>query len=315
MKQLNAALPKRKATMFSKLIKDLRVNKYIYIMLLPVLLYYVLFKYTPMFGLVIAFKYYYPTMGILGSPWVGFMHFQDFFNSYYFFRLLRNSILINVYEIVFSFPIPIVFALLLNELRSNAYKRTIQTVTYMPHFISLVVVCGMLNDFLSAEGIINKIGALFGGENTTFLRYPQYFRTIYIVSGIWQSFGWNSIIYLAALTNIDPQLYEAATIDGANRFRQLLSVTLPGILPTIIILMIMRMGNILNVGFEKIILLYNTQTYETADVISTFAYRKGLQEMAYSYSTAVGLFNSLVNFTLLICVNKASRKLTETSLW
>ena len=295
--------------------RDLVMNRYVYIMMIPVLAYFALFRYTPMYGLIIAFKYYYPSMGFNGSPWVGMQHFIEFFNSYYFWRLIRNSILINVYEILFAFPIPILFALLLNEIKVTQFKKAVQTITYMPHFISTVVVCGMLVDFLASEGIINKLYTAFGGEKTTFLLFPQYFRTIFVSSGIWQQFGWNSIIYLAALTAVDMERYEAAAIDGAGRLRRALHVTIPGILPTIIILLIMRLGNITNVGFEKIMLLYNAQTYETADVISTFNYRKGLVEMAYSYSSAVGLFNSVINFTLLVVVNRASRWLTETSLW
>lgn len=295
--------------------KDLVKNRYIYIMLLPVIAYYIVFHYVPLYGAQIAFKDFSPAKGIWESPWAGFKHFEEFFNSYYFGRLLRNTLLISLYDLIFGFPAPIILALLLNEIKNDIFKRTVQTVTYLPHFISLVVVCGMIIDFLARDGLINNILNYFGIESIPFMIKPEWFRTIYVASGIWQGVGWGSIIYLAALSNIDPQLYEAATIDGAGRFKQALHVTLPGILPTIIIMLILRLGQMLNVGSEKILLLYNPSTRETADVISTFVYRKGILEASYSYSTAVGLFNSVINFALLMTANFISRKVTETSLW
>jgi len=295
--------------------KDVARNKYIYLMLLPVVAYYVIFHYVPLYGAQIAFRNFSPSKGIWGSKWVGFKYFEQFFDSYYFGRLLRNTVLISLYDLIFGFPAPIILALLLNEIKNDIFKRTVQTVTYLPHFISLVVVCGMILDFCSRDGLINNILNYFGIESIPFMIQPQWFRTIYVASNIWQGIGWGSIIYLAALSNIDPQLYEAATIDGAGRFKQALHVTLPGILPTIVIMLILRIGQLLNVGSEKILLLYNPSTYETADVISTFVYRKGILEASYSYSTAVGLFNSLINFALLIVANYVSRQLTETSLW
>lgn len=284
-------------------------------MALPVLAYYIIFHYGPMYGVIIAFKNFSPGRGILGSSWVGFQWFKDFFSSYYFGRLLRNTVLINVLNLIFSFPAPIILALLLNELRHERFKKTVQTVSYLPHFISLVVICGMIHDFTARDGIINDIVEWFGGERKTMLLEPGLFRPIYIISGIWQNVGWDSIIYLAALSGIDQELYEAAAIDGANRWKQTLHITLPGILPTIVILLIMRIGAMMNVGHEKIILLYNSNIYETADVISTFVYRKGLSQANYSYSAAVGLFNSIVNFVLIILANWFSRKATEISLW
>lgn len=284
-------------------------------MALPVLAYYIIFHYGPMYGVIIAFKNFSPGRGILGSSWVGFQWFKDFFSSYYFGRLLRNTVLINVLNLIFSFPAPIILALLLNELRHERFKKTVQTVSYLPHFISLVVICGMIHDFTARDGIINDIVEWFGGERKTMLLEPGLFRPIYIISGIWQNVGWDSIIYLAALSSIDQELYEAAVIDGANRWKQTLHITLPGILPTIVILLIMRIGAMMNVGHEKIILLYNSNIYETADVISTFVYRKGLSQANYSYSAAVGLFNSIVNFVLIILANWFSRKATEISLW
>lgn len=313
--KVNATRAVKKNSYGSMLVKDFKKNKLIYLMALPVLAYYIIFHYGPMYGVIIAFKNFSPGRGILGSSWVGFQWFKDFFSSYYFGRLLRNTVLINVLNLIFSFPAPIILALLLNELRHERFKKTVQTVSYLPHFISLVVICGMIHDFTARDGIINDIVEWFGGERKTMLLEPGLFRPIYIISGIWQNVGWDSIIYLAALSSIDQELYEAAVIDGANRWKQTLHITLPGILPTIVILLIMRIGAMMNVGHEKIILLYNSNIYETADVISTFVYRKGLSQANYSYSAAVGLFNSIVNFVLIILANWFSRKATEISLW
>ncbi len=301
--------------LFSLLAKDFRRNKYIYFMLIPGLLYYIIYHYWPMYGALIAFKRYDPVFGMWGSPFVGFANFIDFFSSYYFMRILKNTLLISLYSLVWGFPAPIILALLLNEVKNTAFKRTIQTVTYLPHFISVMVICGLIIDFTSKSGLINDIIVFFGGQRDTLLLRKQYFRTIFISTGVWQELGWGSIIYLAALSGISDELYEAARIDGAGRFKQLIYITLPGLLPTIVILLIMRMGQVMNVGFEKIMLLYNPTIYETADVISTFVYRKGIIESNFSYSAAVGLFNSLINFTLLIASNAISRKLNETSLW
>jgi len=268
-----------------------------------------------MYGAVIAFKEFSPKLGILGSPWAGFKYFRDFFQSAYFFRTLKNTLVLNFLNLLFGFPAPVIFALLLNELSSNRFKRTVQTVTYLPHFISTVIICGMLLDFSSKDGLFNDVIVLFGGKASTLLLNKHFFRPLYVGSEIWQEVGWGSIIYLSALTAIDTQLYEAAHIDGAGRFKQLIHITLPGILPTIIIMLILRMGKIMNVGFEKVMLLYNPAIYEVADVISTFVYRKGIEEANYSYSTAVGLFNSVVNFLMLIIANNISKKTNENSLW
>ncbi|MDN5276309.1 MAG: putative aldouronate transport system permease protein [Clostridiales bacterium] len=294
---------------------DIIRNKYIYIMALPVIAYYIIFHYLPMYGAIIAFKEFNPALGIIRSPWVGFKHFKSFFEGVYFWRLIRNTLLISIYSLVWGFPAPIILALLLNEVKNNYFKRTVQTVSYLPHFISLVVVCGIIKDFTSTDGVINDIIELLGGERTNFLMKPEWFRPIYVGSGIWQEVGWGSIIYLAAITNIDPQLYEAATIDGANRWKQTWHVTLPGIVPTIVILLILRLGGLMSVGFEKIILLYNSATMETADVISSYVYRRGLLDFDYSFSAAVGLFNSVINLILITSANKLSRKISETSLW
>lgn len=295
-------------------IRDAKMNKYIYMMLVPVLAYYAIFVYGPMYGLQIAFKDFSIGAGMWNSPWVGFKHFESFFDSYYFWRLLRNTLLLSLYELLFAFPASIVLALLLNELRSNRFKRFVQTVTYMPHFISVVVICGMLVDFLSRDGLINNMLAWIGLERTAFLGESGWFRSIYISSNIWQSVGWGSIIYLSAMSSIDPSLYEAARVDGANRWKQTIHVTLPSIMPTIIILLILQIGNFMTVGTEKILLLYNPITYETADVIGTFLYRKGILEADYSYSAAVGLFNSVINFILLIIANALSKR-SGNNLW
>lgn len=298
-----------------RLLREIKYNKYVYIMAIPLILFYAIFHYAPMYGAIIAFKDFTPAKGIIDSPWVGLKHFKNFFSSMYFGRVLRNTILINLYSLIFGFPAPIILALLLNEIRNEKFKKSVQTISYLPHFISIMVICGMLVDFLARDGIITDLIVLFGGERDNFLMRPELFRTIYVSSGIWQHVGWDSIIYLAALTGIDPELYEAARIDGATRWKQTWHITLPGIAPTIIILLILRIGGMMSVGFEKIILLYNDATMETADVISSFVYRKGLLEFSYSFSAAVGLFNSIINFILVISVNRISRKVSETSLW
>ncbi|MFB0845037.1 ABC transporter permease [Paenibacillus oleatilyticus] len=308
-----AVIPKKRARI--GLLVDIRKNKLLYVMLLPVLLFYVIFHYAPMYGAVIAFKDFSPRLGIGDSPWIGFEHFKTFFTGAYFWRTIKNTLLISFYELLFGFPAPIVLALLLNEVRHTLFKRTVQTVTYLPHFISLVVICGIVKDFTSADGVINDILVYMGGERLSLLLEPDMFRSIYVSSGIWQHIGWGTIIFLAALTGIDPEQYEAARMDGAGRWKQMLHVTIPGLMPTIVILLILSIGRLMNVGFEKIILLYNPGTYETADVISSYVYRVGLQDFNYSFSSAVGLFNSAINFMLVIFSNWLSRKLNNTSLW
>ncbi len=306
---------RRFASVLREYAHDIKRNKMIYLMLLPVVAYFVIFKYVPLFGIQIAFKNFSPFKGILGSPWVGLDNFKSFFESYYFVRLLKNTLLISIFDIIAGFPAPIIFALLLNEIRNKRFKSTVQTISYLPHFISTVVVGGMILDFFSRNGVVNNILNIFGIETISFMSSPEWFRPIFIGTNIWQHMGWSSIIYLAALSGVDVQLYEAATIDGANRFKQVLYVTIPSILPTVIIMLILRLGSIMTVGFEKIMLLYNPAIYDTADVISTFVYRKGILESSYSYSTAIDLFNSVINFTLLVLVNKFSKKVSETSLW
>ena len=304
-----------RSSRWSVIVNDFKRNKYIYLMLLPVMAYYIVFHYIPMYGAQIAFKDYIPSRGITGSPWIGFENFQDFFNGLYFWRLIRNTLAINVLDVIFGFPAPIILALLLNELTSERFKRTVQTITYMPHFISLVVVVGMVIDFLARDGLINQLLATIGIPATPFMQQPEFYWGIYVASDIWQGIGWGSIIYLAAIASINPTLYEAAKVDGASRFRQILHVTLPGIMPTIIILLILRLGTMMTLGYEKAILLYNPLLYERADVISTYVYRQGILDANYSFSAAIGLFNSAINFALLIAANYMSRRYSETALW
>lgn len=296
-------------------IRAIKQSRWLYLLFLLPLVYYVLFCYGPMYGVLIAFKDYKISKGVFGSAWVGMKWINKFISDGYFWKLVRNTLLLNVYGLVFGFPIPIILAIQLNELKNGRFKRIIQTVSYLPHFMSTVVVCGMVTTFLSLNGIINQMIAALGMEKIQFLMLPQWFRTIYTASGIWQSCGWNSIIYLAALTAVDQQLLEAAEIDGANRFQRIIHVSLPAITPTISVMLIMQLGRMMNLGYEKILLLYNGSTYETADVISTYVYRRGLLSHDYSYSTAVGLFQSVVSLILLVTTNKISRRLSETSLW
>lgn len=295
--------------------KDWLRNWSLYVLVIPVLVFYVLFHYKPMYGAIIAFKEYTPALGVSKSPWVGFANFTRFFKSVYFVRLIKNTILLSVYNLVIGFPAPIILALLLNEVRSKKFKSLTQTITYLPHFISLIVVTGMLTDFSMTTGLFNDIIVALGGEASPLLQNPDLYRTIYVLSSVWQEVGWGSIIYLSALSGVDQQLYEAAAIDGAGKWKQLLNVTLPGIAPTIIIMLILKMGSLMNMGYEKTILLYNPSTYETADIISSYIYRIGLLEQDWSYSTAIGLFNSLINFGLLLFTNRMSKKFSETSLW
>lgn len=269
-----------------------------------------------MFGIVISFQNYNLFRGIMQSEWVGFSHYLTFFKNPDFLILLRNTFLLGFYNLVFGFPAPVLLALLLNEVTRTYFKRFVQTVSYLPHFISNVVVAGMVVMFLSpSTGVINQFIEFMGFEPINFLMNPDYFRSIYVISDIWQHVGWETIIYLAALTSIDPQLYEAAKIDGAGRFKQIVHVTLPGIAPTIVILLILNIGRVLEVGFEKVFLLYNPATYETADIISTYVYRTGIISGNFSYATAIDLFTGLVSLVLVYGANRISRQVGETSLW
>ena len=301
---------------WAQVLKPYLVNYDLYLMLIPVLIWYFLFRYLPIYGVQIAFKDFMPFKGIWDSPWVGFKHFERFFKSYYFWRLIRNTVGISIYTLAVEFPAAIILALMMNEVRSHGFKLAVQNVTYVPHFISVVVVVGMLATFSNARyGIFNQIIRLFGGEPTYLLAKRELFQTIYVFSNAWQNTGWRAIIYMAALAGINPNLYEAAVVDGASRFRQIMHISLPGILPTIIILLILRIGRILNLAFHKILLMQNPLNMETSDVISTFVYRVGILEGNYSFSTAVGLFNAALNLTLLFLANRFAKQMSETSLW
>ena len=304
-------------TLWQRIVSDFKRNKYKYLLIIPVLVFLWLFHYRPLNGLQIAFKDFRPFLGIQGSSWSDpfYRHFQNWFTDPFFFRVMRNTITISLYSILFGFPAPIILALLLNEIRSNKFKRTVQTITYMPYFISMVVVCSLIHIYSSVNGMFTQVMVFMGGEQRNLLMVGRYFRPIFILSDIWQFIGWNSIIYLAAIAGIDQEQYEAATIDGAHRLQKIFMITLPNLIPIISILFILRMGGILNVNFEKIILLYNEATYEVADVISSYIYRRGIVWANYSFATAVGLFNSVIGVGFLLGTNFLSKKLSGNSLF
>lgn len=299
--------------------KHVRRDRYLILMMVPVVLYYVIFAYLPMTGLWISFTEFTAGQGLAGlftGQFVGLKWFKQFFESPYAWRLIRNTFLLSFYSLVFGFPIPIIFAICITQIKNNVIQKGAQVITYLPYFISTVVVAGMVTNFLSpSSGIINQFIQKLGMEPINFMGLPQYFRAIYVISGSWQTFGFNSIIFVAAIMGISPELYEAMRADGANKRQIIWNLVLPSIKGTIILLLIMSMGNILNVGFEKVYLMYNSGIYETADVIQTYVYRQGIGSHNYSYATAVGLFNSLVGFLLVFMANRVSRKLTDTSIW
>ena len=303
--------PNRKKVIF----RDLRMNYVVYLMVVPVILHFLIFSYRPMVGILMAFQDFSVARGLWGSTWVGFQHFETFFNSIFFFRLIRNTLLINIYRLLIFFPLPIIFAICLNEVRNQYFKRTVQTISYLPFFISSVVVISILREFVSSEGIITQIAVFFGDPGGALLARPEWFRTLFVGQHIWTQLGFASIIYISALSSIDQELYEAARIDGAGRLKQTRHITLPGLTPTIIILLILQIGQLMNVGFETILLMYSPAVFETADVISTFVFRTGIQENNFSFSTAVNFFNSVINFILIFIANMLSRKYGETSLW
>lgn len=290
-------------------------NREVYLMLIPIILYYVIFKYAPMFGNIMAFQNFRVTRGFFESEWVGFKHFKTFFEDVYFWRLVRNTIVISASTLAFNFPMAVIFALLLNEVKNLKFKKLVQTVTYMPHFISTVVICSMITSYITPTGLLNSIIMALGFDKIPFLTDPKYFVGVYVISHIWQNMGWSSIIYISALSSIDTELYEAAAVDGAGRWKQTIHITIPGILPTMSIMLIMSVGSIMSVGYEKILLLYNSSIYETADVISTYVYRQGILGGSYSYSAAIGMFNSIVNFSLLTFANWFSKKAQGSGLF
>jgi len=307
-----AAGKKRKALKWNRIYR----NWQLYLLISPVIAYYILFQYVPMYGIQIAFKDFIATKGIWGSPWVGFDHFERFFHSYFFWRLMKNTLGIGLYSLAVGFPIPILLALLMNEVRAEKFKKFVQTVTYAPHFLSTVVVVGMMMIFLSPRyGMVNHAIQLFGGQPINFMTEPAWFKSLYVLSDVWQTMGWSSIIYLAALAGIDNQLHEAARVDGATRLQRIWHINIPGIMPTIVILLILNIGSIMGVGFEKVLLMQNNLNLESSDIIATYVYRSGIQNAEYSFSAAIGLFNSVINFVLLVVVNQISRRISETSLW
>ncbi|MFV0400593.1 MAG: ABC transporter permease [Oscillospiraceae bacterium] len=287
----------------------------LYLFLLPAIAYIAIFNYAPLYGIQIAFRDYKPMDGIWGSQFVGLKHFQVFFSSYQFWDLLRNTLVISVYSLIAGFPIPILFALLLNYQKSNKFRKASQMITYAPHFISTVVFCGMIFIFLASDGIVNQIINLISGSTVDFIGNAKGFKHIYVWSGVLQGMGFNSIIYISALTAVSPELHEAAIVDGATKFQRILNIDLPAIMPTAIILLIMSTGQILNVGFEKAFLLQKPINLQYSEIISTYVYKIGITKAQYSYSTAIGLFNNLVSFIVLIIVNKVSSKVTKVSLW
>lgn len=306
----------QKQSLFVPVLKHLKKDRQLLLMFLPCFIFYLVFRYGPIYGVSIAFFKYNVYSGILNSPFVGLKYFVDFFQSYDIWKLLRNTFLLGLYTLLWTFPFPVIFALLLNEIKSVKFRKTVQTASYLPSFVSIVVISSLIIDFLSPNhGIINNIIFAMGFDKQYFIAKPEWFRTIYVASEIWSGLGIASIYYFAAISGVDPGLYEAGIIDGCNRFQAIRHITLPGILPTIVTLFIINSGNMFRIGYEKVLLLYNPSTYETADVISTFVYRKGLVDLNLSYATAVGLFESLITLVLLLLANYASRKVNETSLW
>ena len=297
----------------------LKRDKFFYLLLALPILYYIVYKYMPMFGIVIAFQDYKPFLGVDGifsAEWVGLKHFERFFSSINCGRLIRNTFLISFYSLIFAFPSAILLALLLNEVKCNKFKRVVQTVSYLPHFLSAVIVCGMVRQLLTVDGgLVNTIINAFGGEPIYFLGSTRFYRTYYVASGVWQSIGWSSIVYLAAMGNIDTSLYEAAELDGAGIIKKMWYVTLPALLPIISITLILQVGSLLSVGHEKTLLLYSTLNYEVSDIISTYVYREGLVGMQYSYTVAVDLFTSVVNLVLVLSCNWAAKKMGQEGVW
>lgn len=290
-------------------------HRYLYLMILPGFLTVLIFNYFPMYGILIAFKNFNASQGIMGSPWVGFKYFNSFFHDPMATNVLKNTLVLGLYSLFWSFPAPIILALLFNELKSKRFKKMVQTVSYFPHFISVVIVVGLIKVYTSREGLINHIIAFFGGQPTSFLLEPGWFRTIFISSGIWQGIGFGAILYLAAMSGIDTSLYDVADVDGAGRWKKILHITWPAIRPTTVIMLIFATGGILGTDFQKVILMYNPSTYSVADVIGSYVYRQGILGAQYAYTTAIGLFMSVVSFVILFITNWISRKVSETSLF
>lgn len=307
---------RNKQSVMTRITKSIRHDFMLYLMLMPMIIWFLVFLYKPMTGLQLAFKQYSAWKGIEGSPWIGFDHFVTLFHSEQFLRAVRNTIVLSIYSLILAFPVPIFLALMINEVRSNNFRKSVQTILYLPHFISVVIVAGLVVTFLSpSTGVINNILSLIGFDRIYFLTQPEWFRSIYISSNIWKEAGFDSIIYLAAIMSINPALYESAQVDGASRLQMITRITLPCILPTIAVLLVIRLGNILEVGFEYIILLYQPTTFETADVISTYIYRLGLQGARYDIATAAGIFNAVIALIVVLFANAMSRRITRTGVF
>lgn len=300
----------------SELIRKVNRDKYLLLMIFPVAVLFIIFSYGPMYGLIMAFEDFTPGLGFFKSPWVGLDWFKDFFQSIYFWRLIKNTLILSVSGIIFGMPVSIIFALLLNEVRNIYFKRLVQSISYLPNFISVVIIVSIVMMIFSyPNGIVNKFLETVGTEPVNFFQSNSMFRPLYIGSGIWQKFGWDSILYIAALTSINPEQYEAAIIDGASRLQQMRYISIPCMLTTIVTVLILNIGHLFSVGYEKIILMYSPVIYETADVISTFVYRKGILDSSYSYATAIGLFNSVINFAILYVANRISKKVAQIGIW
>lgn len=306
---------KQKKSFFLRVRQDFQRHKWKYLIVIPIIVYFILFEYKPMYGIIIAFKKYRASLGIAESPWVGFANFERFLTDQYFWRAVRNTFTINILDLIFSFPVPIILALLLNEVKKPWFKKTIQTVTYLPHFVAAVVMCGLIENFCLSQGLFNDIIVWFGGERSNLLANSDNYYLIYTASDIWKSAGWGSIIYLAALAGVDQEQYEAAKIDGAGRWKQMIYVTLPSLMPMVSMKIVLQLGKILKGGGQKTLLLYQSLTYDVADVISSYVYRQGMGEGDFSYSTAVGIFNSVVNVVFLLAANKAVKKMGESGIF
>lgn len=310
--KLKQATKPKSATLWRRILSSWQL----YVLLLPLILYFIIFQYAPMYGLQIAFKNFRAVDGIWGSPWVGFEHFERFFQSYQFWNTLKNTLLINLYELVFAFPIPIIFALMLNQVTRLGFKKWVQTITYAPHFISTVVLVGMLFIFLNPRtGMVNNMIAFFGGDRINFFGEADWFKPIYVISEIWQTTGWSAIIYLAALTAVDPQLHEAAIMDGANKLQRVRHIDVPTIMPVIMILLILRMGHFASLGFSKVLLMQNSLNIDSSEVIQTYVYKTGLVGAQYSYSAAIGLFDNIINLILLLMTNQLAKKMKQQTLF
>ena len=314
--QLLTGRPEKQMGFFARLGRDVKRNYILYIMIAPVVAYYVIFCYWPMYGIQIAFRDFIPRLGFFGSPWVGLDHFKRFFSSYNFLTLLGNTLKLSIYGLLVSFPIPILFALLLNYLPGKGFRKTVQTISYAPNFISMVVMCGMITIFLYPDtGVINQVIKSLGGESVDFLSNPKYFRSIFVWTGVWQTMGFSAIMYISALSGVDYEMHEAAIIDGANKLQRIRYIDMPSIMPTASIMLIFALSGIMGVDFQKVLLLQNSLIMSVSDVLSTYVYRVGILDSDYGYSTAVGLFNSVCSVILLIASNAIVKKKTSSGLW